>query len=101
MNEAPEPPRRSAGESDPAEIGDGGFTSDRREAAAMAIDERLGIGPPQNARRNELGDVGAALLGCRCQTGHGLATPRVRPRCVADDEHVWKVGNRKVALDLD
>ncbi len=67
----------------------------------MMISEWHGFRDSENACRNQHRYIDAALLGCRRQAGHWPAMPGVRRSCIADDEDVSKVGNRKVPLDLD
>src|ERR1700731_5184201 len=101
MGQAPQPPRESSAEPDPAEVGDSRFAPDCRQTTEMMISEWHGFRDSENACRNQLRYIDAALPGCRRQAGHWPAMPSVRRSRIADDEDVPKVGNRKVALDLD
>ena len=101
MGNAPQPPRERSAEPDPAEVGDSRFTPNCRQTTEMMISEWRGFRNSENACRNQLRYIGAALLGCRRQAGYWPAVPGVRRSCIADDEDVSKVGNREVAHNLD
>src|SRR3954462_12798391 len=67
----------------------------------MAVDERFRVNAAFRARSDELTDVMAHLLGCRCDAGQRMTGLVVRRRQIAGDEYIRLARNAEIAVHFD